>query len=67
LLNSFSFYSPDTTFKNTSIGSISELKLESEEFGTARYSGYDYSVPVSDVNTGTNTENNINFLGDIVF
>ena len=67
LLNSFSFYSPDTTFKNTSIGSTSELKLEAEEFGTARYSGYDYSVPVSDVNTGTNTENNINFLGDIVF
>jgi hypothetical protein len=63
----FSFWSPETTFKNTNLGSVFELKFESEEYGKFQSSWYDYSSPTANVNTGTNTENGINFLGNLLF
>lgn len=66
-MDSYSFWSPDTTFKQTNIGSAFEYKMEAEEYGDARYSMYSYTSPTSNVNTGTNTDNNIIFLGSILY
>ena len=67
LYDNFTFYSPDTTYKKSNIGNAFECKLEKETYGKARYSGYDYASPITNVNSGTNTENGIPFLGSLVF